>query len=325
VAAALKLLGAQSASKGAVKAANADSGGDSGKADTKKATDPKEKAADADSKPSGELDALNLLSAGVQAPLTNANQSAKDQPQGDTVYRFSRADGTGKSVDMSLPAADGSGSKDTGATNVEHVTVLDARRFLSDADSVSANTKALVSGMSGDKDWSAAMKAASSANASSTLETNRVAAPVNTLKIQMTPADLGTVTATLRLQGEQLTVHLTVDNAEAYKHLTQDKEGLVQSLKAQGFSVDQVNIQLTTTSTADRGVAQTASSQQSGGQQMQDGSAGQFAQQGQSQDNSRRQQSNGFNSNTQFADQAAGSDGGADSSSDGARSGQVYL
>ena len=324
VAAALKLLGAQAATKGSTRAASTDTT-DTAKTDSKKSNESKDKTADADAKGAGELDALNLLSGGVQVQSAASNQNTKDQSGGDTVYRFSRADGTGKSLDMSLPSADANGSKDTATSGIEHITVLDARRFISDGDSVSANTKALVSGMSGDKDWAAAMKAASSANASNSVDSNRVAAPVNTLKIQMTPADMGTVTATLRLQGDQLTVHLSVDSAEAYKHLTQDKDGLVQSLKSQGFSVDQVNIQLNTTSTADRTVAQTSSSQQSGGQQMQDGSAGQFAQQGQGQDNSRRQQSNGFNSNTQFTDQAAGSDIGTDSGTDGARSGQVYL
>ena len=181
-----------------------------------------------------------------------------------------------------------------------------------------------MSGMTVDGDWAAAMKAASSANALPTEA--RTATPVNTLKIQMTPESLGNVTATLRLHGDQLTVHLQVESGEAFKQMSQDKDGLIQSLKSQGYSVDQVSVQLAPAAqSSDRTVAQTSSGQQTGGQQMQDGSsAGQFAQQGREQDNNRRQQDNGINANWQSDDTSVAVDPVA-AASDTARSGQVYL
>ena len=140
----------------------------------------------------------------------------------------------------------------------------------------------------------------------------------------MTPESIGNVTATLRLHGDQLTVHLQVETGEAFKQLSQDKEGLIQSLKSQGFTVDQVSVQLAPAPTTDKTVAQTSAGQQSGGQ-MQDGSsAGQFAQQGREQDNNRRQQDNGFNANWQGDDKIGAVDPVAQPS-DTARSGQVYL
>jgi chemotaxis protein MotD len=82
---------------------------------------------------------------------------------------------------------------------------------------------------------------ASLSNAAAQSSTGKV---VNTLKLQMTPIELGMVTATLRLSGEELTVHLTVETMAAHAQLTEDSSGIVESLKSQGFAVDQLTVSI---------------------------------------------------------------------------------
>lgn len=67
---------------------------------------------------------------------------------------------------------------------------------------------------------------------------------MNTLKIQLVPANLGVVTAVMTLTGEDLQVQLQVDNVEAYRKLSSDSASIVNTLKNQGFSIEQVNVQL---------------------------------------------------------------------------------
>lgn len=318
---ALKLLGADVASKGQGKTAQVK---DAGKADDPAKPD-KDKETEIKAEgvaPEKEGDNTLLAALAVEAAGERAKDpqdQAKPKPQ-DLSARTTAAAGTqtqgGTTGEITKTASTGETVKP------ESITVLDARRFVGSGEMLSANTQAVMSGVTGDGDWAAAMKAASAAaNAPSE---PRTATPVNTLKIQMTPESLGNVTATLRLHGDQLTVQLTVESGEAFKQLSHDKEGLIQSLKSQGFSVDQVSVQLTPAPTSDKAVAQTSSGQQTGGQ-MQDGSsAGQFAQQGREQDNNRRQQDNGFNANWQGDDKSVAADA-VTHAADTARTGQVYL
>lgn len=316
---ALKLLGADATTKGADKKVQPEEAGKKEEPAENKATDAKADAGGATTDAANTLAAASLLvhAAGGQAK----DQQEQGKPKSDDL--------PAKTVGALGPQGLGGASSDETTTSgagdavkPETVTVLDARRFVGSGETISANTQAVMSGVSGNGDWAAAMKAASAA-ATETPEP-RTATPVNTLKIQMTPESLGNVTATLRLHGDQLTVHLQVESGEAFKQLSQDKEGLIQSLKSQGFSVDQVSVQLAPAPATDKTVAQTSAGQQSGGQ-MQDGSSpGQFAQQGREQDNNRRQQDNGFNANWQGDDKNVVADPVAPGS-DTPRAGQVYL
>lgn len=321
----LKLLGAQAGVEGKSKKTASE-------ADTKQLGTDKDKKADAKDKDGADAkaattanDALAAANLPVEAvgnrPGNQDDQNGKNaKAQADASVLKAINSGTGKSTD-NVPGTESDGK----AAKSETLTVLEARRFVGSGEGLSSNTHALISGMKGDSDWAAAMKAASAANTN--VPEQRTATPVNTLKIQMTPENLGNVTATLRLHGDQLTVHLSVESAEAFKQLSHDKDGLVQSLKSQGFTVDQVSVQMTPAS-VDKSVAQSSSGQQTGGQQaggqqMQDGSAGQFAQQ-RGQENNRRQQENGFSANWQADDRRTTIDTGS-VASDSARTGQVYL
>ncbi|HTV69387.1 MAG TPA: flagellar hook-length control protein FliK, partial [Rhizobiaceae bacterium] len=66
---------------------------------------------------------------------------------------------------------------------------------------------------------------------------------VQSLKIQLHPAELGVVTAQLNFAGDQLSVELKVENAEAYHRLSMDTETIAKSLRTLGFEVDHVSIQ----------------------------------------------------------------------------------
>jgi chemotaxis protein MotD len=208
--------------------------------------------------------------------------------------------------------ATASGSGDT-------VTVLDQRRFLGLADG--SNSAVVTGALAGDKEWAATMRSGSAlTNSDGTAATGKV---VNTLKIQMNPVDLGVVTATMRLSGDQLSVDLKVHSAEAYRQLSTDQSKMVDALRAQGYAVDRITVSMAPT-TSDAGDKQSQPGFQ--GQQSQQQSA---ANQGQgSEAQARRQgysgqQTNGNDSGRSSKDVVV--DDSVAGSAQRARSGSVYL
>ena len=67
-------------------------------------------------------------------------------------------------------------------------------------------------------------------------------ASAQSLKIQLHPAELGMVTATLRFAGEQLSIELQVENHEAYRRLSSDSETIVNSLRDLGYDIERVTV-----------------------------------------------------------------------------------
>jgi chemotaxis protein MotD len=67
-------------------------------------------------------------------------------------------------------------------------------------------------------------------------------ASAQSLKIQLHPAELGMVTATLRFAGEQLSIELQVENHEAYRRLTSDSDTIVSSLRDLGYDIERVTV-----------------------------------------------------------------------------------
>ena len=69
-------------------------------------------------------------------------------------------------------------------------------------------------------------------------------APVHahTLKLQLHPAELGIVTASLRFAGEQLTIELQVESAHAHQRLSADSDAIVKTLRGLGYDIDRVTI-----------------------------------------------------------------------------------
>ena len=86
-----------------------------------------------------------------------------------------------------------------------------------------------------------AQQAFSASSATSQLA-GSVAVPTHVLKIELHPAELGMVTASLRLSGEQLSIELKPETHDAHRRLSADSEAIVKSLRGLGFEVDKVTI-----------------------------------------------------------------------------------
>ena len=112
------------------------------------------------------------------------------------------------------------------AARGETVTVVDARRYIGLAQT--GNAAAVTGAITQDPEWAASLSATGGLAPSEAAATGKV---VNTLKIQMHPIELGLVTATLRLHGEELVVSLQVETGEAYRQLLDDKDTIVRALR----------------------------------------------------------------------------------------------
>ncbi|MEM5494501.1 flagellar hook-length control protein FliK [Hoeflea sp. AS16] len=113
---------------------------------------------------------------------------------------------------------------------------------------------------------------------------------LHTLKLQLNPVSLGSVTAVLKLSGDDLSVEIKVQTAEAYRQIKQDNESIIKALRGQGFGVEQITVQHVTGS--DRASNQTA---QQGFQPNQQGPGSSDAQSSGSENgrNNARQQGSG--------------------------------
>lgn len=220
-----------------------------------------EKSAKADQKVDG------LAVAAVSEGETDASTSDDSGSDGNRDFRFVRADGKGEPVLLR-----GEGSEQTEQKAVETVTVVDSRRYIAPVSTT--NGASITAAMLGDSEWVGAMSPGSElANAATQSSQGKV---VHTLKIQMTPIDLGSVTATLRLSGEELSVQLTVDNPAALRQLSNDQSDILKALRAQGLVVDQVQVNMqvaTVDRSADTG-QNSAQNQQAGQQTFQSGNQG---------------------------------------------------
>ncbi|MDX8520023.1 flagellar hook-length control protein FliK [Mesorhizobium dulcispinae] len=103
---------------------------------------------------------------------------------------------------------------------------------------VSQTASALVEAIASDNGVQQAFSSASIAAQTA----NSVAVPTHVLKIELHPSELGMVTASLRLSGEQLSIEMKPETHEAYRRLTADSEAIVKSLRGLGFEVDHVTI-----------------------------------------------------------------------------------
>jgi len=230
-------------------------------------------------------------------------------------FRISRADGRGQSMDMHI-GTEQPGSEKSAKSNVENVSVLDSRRYLGLVQN--PNSANVTAALSGDSEWARAMQPSSAlSNAAEWTSTGKV---VNTLKIQMSPIDLGPVTATMRLSGDALSVDLKVETGAAYRQLKEDHGKILEALRSQGYAVDNVTISMAPVERADTGSQ--ANSQGQASQQQS------LAQQGQGQGGEARERQNQTAQQTDGGFNGAGGNGVDNASAvdaGGSRSGSVYL
>lgn len=257
------------------------------------------------------MSALSNVSGEADAPALPGGSEMKSEQ--DRLFRFQGAKGDRQTMDMAVGESRGERTAEFRTSNggqAETVTVLDSRRFIG----LAPNASALTSALSGDGEWVRAMQSSSAAQ--NIAAQNSTGGVVNTLKLQMTPHDLGSVTAMLRLQGEQLNVHLTVETRAAYRQLSDDSGGIVDALRSQGFAVDQVTISIAPTADSD------AANNQQNGQQASAQGERQGSAAGRGQENAGGRQSSqdtaGNGNDVAQENPAAPSDGSA-------RPGQLYL
>ncbi len=110
------------------------------------------------------------------------------------------------------------------------------------SSATNVTTAAFVDAISADPVWKTS---ASEAAAHLSLHDRPQPGAVQSLKIQLRPAELGVVTADLRFTGEQLSVELKVESTDAYHRLSSDADTIVKAFRALGYEIDQIAIQQT--------------------------------------------------------------------------------
>ncbi|MGE6742113.1 flagellar hook-length control protein FliK [Allorhizobium pseudoryzae] len=256
------------------------------------------------------LDGSDLLETALSKDAVNKTMLEQSATADETEKRAFRLTSArdGRSLDMTIGTdQNGKATVDTSTktSGAETVSVLDSRRFL--GFSQSTNGAALTSTIAGDSQWQRAMQP----GAALQNEQARTSNVVNTLKLQMTPIDLGTVTATLRLVGEELSVHLTVETRAAHQQLSDDSSGILGALRAQGFSVDQVTV---TMSSQDSNAQMSSDGQQRSPDA--NGQQGNAQSQGQSSGRSEASVKHGSNETEAGTETRSHSSGGAGGTSD---------
>lgn len=132
--------------------------------------------------------------------------------------------------------------KDQAGPRFGDVDVIESRRFMP-PQSMSANAQTLVSSLMDARDQVQAAHRAGPLGSAAALGLNQPGQMLHTLKLQLHPLSLGSVTAVLKLSGEQLSVDLQVETAEAYRQLNDDNQSILKSLRSQGFAVEHITIQ----------------------------------------------------------------------------------
>jgi hypothetical protein len=197
--------------------------------------------------------------------------ASDDQGRDRGAVRVVSADGRGRAVDIGLAKVTSEQTRDSdkpaAAQKVDTATVLEARRYLGFTQDTNATT--LAHAVKADPGWTAALDAADRLD---TATLGRTMTEVNTLKLQMNPENLGSMVASLRLKGEELTVELQVSTVEAYRHLSADHDDIVKALQDQGFTIDKVTVQLNAADRTDTGADRDMSRQ---GQMQREGQGGQ--------------------------------------------------
>ncbi|MGJ8572190.1 MAG: flagellar hook-length control protein FliK [Hoeflea sp.] len=180
---------------------------------------------DQQKEPSAVKEAMRALGVESASVLTKTDAS---KAQGRTSARQGGADD--KSIDELTNKKDGK------------IEVIESRRFMP-AQNLSANAQMLTRTLAeaGTNALAAQRAAPSQPLAQTALP--QTGQTLHTLKLQLNPISLGSVTAVLKLSGEDLSVEIKVQTAEAYRQLKEDNQSILKALRAQGFGVEQITVQ----------------------------------------------------------------------------------
>lgn len=186
----------------------------------------------------------------------NLNDLATQAPEGLPIEDRVRATRTAGGAESDLqPAARKGAQHDRGTIVPEAVTSAREPRQPGDrraeARSASTDQKAVVApSMPMPLSTGAPIVQALSMRPVSTVAATAVeiasqaaALPPQTLKIQLHPAELGMVTANMRMADGQLTIEIEVETPEAYSKLSSENGAIARALRNHGIAVDDVVIQ----------------------------------------------------------------------------------
>lgn len=121
----------------------------------------------------------------------------------------------------------------------DHVAIVSERSFPAPAPQpVSRTVSDLAGAIASDNGWRQALSPAPGLTHSS----HSAAVPAHLLKIELHPAELGVVTASLRLSSGQLSIELKPDSHEAHRKLSSDTDTIVKALRGLGFDVDRITV-----------------------------------------------------------------------------------
>jgi len=116
--------------------------------------------------------------------------------------------------------------------------VVANRAFRARPYAISRTASELIGALAADPGW----RQAAAAPAPLAQPAPAVAVPAHALKIELHPAELGVVTASLRMAGEQLSIEIRPQTGEAYRRLSAVSEAIVRSLRGLGFDIDRVTV-----------------------------------------------------------------------------------
>ncbi|OCW56183.1 flagellar hook-length control protein FliK [Hoeflea olei] len=151
----------------------------------------------------------------------------------------------------------GSGDEAVSARAGQPVEVIESRRFMP-SQSLAGNAQMLARSLAEATDSALSTHRAAAAQAANAAQP-ATGQTLHTLKLQLNPLSLGSVTAVLKLTGEELSVAIQVETGEAYRQLKDDNQAIVKAMRAQGYSVDSITVQQMTPS--DRSSGQNAQQQ----------------------------------------------------------------
>ncbi|TGT75084.1 flagellar hook-length control protein FliK [bacterium M00.F.Ca.ET.159.01.1.1] len=162
-----------------------------------------------------------------------------DDPQADSSVppQGWRPASASKASQQSQSAAQQAATKPS--ASAERMDVVSQQSFPAPAQNpIGQTATALVEALASDNGVQQAFASASAGSQT----TNSVAVPTHVLKIELHPSELGSVTVSLRLSGEQLSIEMKPETHEAYRRLTTDSDAIVKSMRSLGFDVDKVTI-----------------------------------------------------------------------------------
>ena len=176
--------------------------------------------------------------AAVDAGLTaNLKGELSPVPQNARASRFSAKDNEDANEQASYGASSGVDQKQTPVRVISAQTTPAPAAIL---PGISNTGAILASSLAEDPGF-----ASTAAQAARAVAEARPASrePLNTLRLQLQPADLGMVTARLTISDNQLTVELQVETPEARRRLQADGDAMREALRTLGYDVDRITVQ----------------------------------------------------------------------------------